>query len=178
MSMNGEGQEWTFSGCGGLSLWEWGISAAGGDYNHGGIWGTKKTHSLDGEAARFLVAVMMQIDGDPSTVAVLVLFTQLYSVLGGCFENSRDSWQCVIFCLFLLFCGFWWMLILAELWTCTQRQSRFLAWFQMVAGNILTCPSLLKLWEEFSSQKVWAGGDGGSEQRAPVWGPDPLVENT
>ena len=64
MSMNGEGQEWTFSGCGGLSLWEWGISAVGGDYNHGGSWGTKKTHSPDGEAAWFLVALMIQMDGD------------------------------------------------------------------------------------------------------------------
>ena len=66
------------------------------------------------------------------------------------------------------------MLILAELWTCSQRQSLFLAWFQLVAGNILTCPSLLKLWEEFSSQNVWAGGDGGSEQRAPCLGARPF----
>lgn len=50
------------------------------------------------------------------------------------------------------------MLILAELWTCSQRQSLFLAWFQLVAGNILTCPSLLKLRRVFFPECVgWWG---------------------
>ena len=41
-----------------------GYLSSRGDYNHGSSWGTKKTLSPDGETAWFLVAVMMQMDGD------------------------------------------------------------------------------------------------------------------